>query len=165
MSTEAAGSEELFKLLADVKRLAQRYYELTGGRSLGVTGEVAEYEAARLLDDVELAPPRERGYDAVRRVRNRDQLLQIKGRCIQPDSKSGQRIGRIYLDKPWDVALMVLLNERYETTAIYEATRPDLEPSLREYEKKAKEKARSVEGMPVTRFKELGRRIWPRQKE
>jgi hypothetical protein len=60
----------LVELLGDVKHLAREYRELTG-RLLGVTGEVAEYEAARLLG-VELAPVRQAGYDAwaaSRRVR------------------------------------------------------------------------------------------------
>jgi hypothetical protein len=43
--------ERLLELLAEAKRLAKEYRALTG-RPLGVTGEVAEYEVARLLLDV-----------------------------------------------------------------------------------------------------------------
>lgn len=57
-------SDPLFAVLRDVKLLARRYYELTG-RPLGVTAEVAEYEAARLLG-VDLSPVRQSGYDAIR---------------------------------------------------------------------------------------------------
>ena len=52
------------KLLKEAKELAREYYGLTG-KPLGVTGEVAEYEAARLLG-LELTPARQAGYDAHR---------------------------------------------------------------------------------------------------
>lgn len=54
--------DELVGLLADAKRLAKRYYVLTG-RPLGITGEVAEYEAIRLLG-LRPAQVRHPGYDA-----------------------------------------------------------------------------------------------------
>ena len=52
----------VLEILSTAKRLAQEYRTLTG-KPLGVTGEVAEYEAARLLG-VELTPARQAGYDA-----------------------------------------------------------------------------------------------------
>lgn len=55
----------LAQLLGEVKALAREYYELTDGRSLGVTGQVAEYEAVRLLG-VSLAPVRQKGFNATR---------------------------------------------------------------------------------------------------
>lgn len=51
-------SERLVELLGEAKRLAKEYRELTG-RPLGITGEVAEYEAARLLE-IELSAVRQR---------------------------------------------------------------------------------------------------------
>ena len=61
--------ERLEQLLGEVKALPQEYYELTDGRSLGVTGEIAEYEAARILG-VKLAPVRQTGFDATREMRS-----------------------------------------------------------------------------------------------
>ncbi len=52
------------KLITQVKAIAKEYRELTG-RPLGITGEVAEYEAARLLN-LELSKVRNAGYDATR---------------------------------------------------------------------------------------------------
>ena len=43
-------------LLGEAKRIAKEYQELTG-KPLGITGEIAEYEAARLLG-LELAEAR-----------------------------------------------------------------------------------------------------------
>jgi len=78
------------------KRLAKAYRALTG-RPLGRTGEVAEYEAARILR-LDLSEVRQAGYAAVRRVDGHTQRLQIKGRCMLPTSKPSQRIGSIRLD-------------------------------------------------------------------
>lgn len=47
-------TEPVLAILAEAKKLAQRYRTLTG-KPLGITGEVAEYEAARILG-VELTP-------------------------------------------------------------------------------------------------------------
>jgi hypothetical protein len=57
-------NRRVMKLLKEAKELAREYYGLTG-KPLGVTGEVAEYEAARLLG-LELTPARQAGYDAHR---------------------------------------------------------------------------------------------------
>jgi hypothetical protein len=51
------------EILRQAKKLAQEYRSLTG-KPLGITGEVAECEAARLLG-VELTPARQAGYGAV----------------------------------------------------------------------------------------------------
>lgn len=84
--------DEVMNLLAQAKTLAKRYRELTG-KPLGVTGECAEYEAARILN-LDLAPARTAGYDATETVEGELRKLQIKGRCVLHGGKPGQRIGR-----------------------------------------------------------------------
>jgi hypothetical protein len=88
----------VMELLGKAKKLAQEYYDLTG-KPLGITGEVAEYEAARILG-VELTPARQNGYDAIERNGNSIRHLQIKGRCLLPNCKPGQRIGSIDVGVP-----------------------------------------------------------------
>lgn len=83
------------EILRDAKKLAQEYRTLTG-KPLGITGEVAEYEAARLLG-LELTPARQAGFDAVEQVDGQTRRLQIKGRCLLPGCKPGQRVGIVYL--------------------------------------------------------------------
>jgi hypothetical protein len=56
----------IMEILRDAKKLAQEYRTLTG-KPLGITGEVAEYEAARLLG-VQLTPARQAGYDAIDKI-------------------------------------------------------------------------------------------------
>jgi hypothetical protein len=41
-------ADPVLEILAETKKLAQRYRVLTG-KPLGITGEIAEYEAARSL--------------------------------------------------------------------------------------------------------------------
>jgi hypothetical protein len=150
-------SKELERVLSQVKPLAREYYKLTN-RPIGITGEIAEYEAARLLDDVELAPVRQQGYDAVRRSARGVQLLQIKGRRLLPTSKPGQRLGAVQLGKKWDAVLLVLLDQEYEATAIYEADRPSITAALTA----PGSKARNERGqLGVSKFRSIGHIIWP----
>ena len=104
-------TERLVELLREVKRLAREYYELTK-KPLGVTGEIAEYEVARILE-LTLSPARQSGYDAVRQVDGRVELLQIKGRRLTPTSKASQRAGSINLKHDWNAVILVLLDQHY----------------------------------------------------
>jgi hypothetical protein len=54
------------EVLRQAKILARKYRQLTG-KPLGITGEVAEYEAARLLG-LQLCTARQAGYDATRKM-------------------------------------------------------------------------------------------------
>jgi hypothetical protein len=74
---------QVMEVLREAKKLAQRYRTLTG-KPLGITGEVGEYEAARILG-VELTPARQAGYDAIERNGGAVRRLQIKGRCLLPN--------------------------------------------------------------------------------
>ena len=124
-SGNTVGLRELAQIITEAKKLAIRYRRLTG-RPLGITGEVAEYEAARLLD-LRLAVVRQEGFDAVRKDGTR---VQIKGRCILDKSSRGQQLGVIRREKEWDTVVLVLLDGDFEPTAIYEAGRPEILEAL-----------------------------------
>ena len=149
-------ADQIFELLSKAKALAREYYEVTG-RPLGITGEIAEYEAARLLD-VRLAPVRQAGYDAVRVRAGKEERLQIKGRYLPAVAKPGQRVGSIRLDREWDRVLLVLLDERFEASAIYEAGRVELTRALEAPGSSARNERGQVS---VSKFKAIGERIWP----
>ncbi len=141
----------VMELLGEAKKLAQEYYALTG-KPLGITGEVAEYEAARILA-IELTPARQVGYDAVEHGRR----LQIKGRCLLPNSKPGQRLGRIDVTKEWDAVLLVLLDENFDATEIHEADRESVVAAL----SAPGSKARNERGaLGVSKFKAIGKLRW-----
>jgi len=114
-------------LLDEAKNIAKKYKQLTG-RPLGITGEVAEFEAAILLG-LELGPVRQSGFDALRTQGNTVQKIQIKSRCLANDPKRGQ-IGSIQLKKEWDIVLLVLLNEDLEPIEIYEADRAQIAQAI-----------------------------------
>ncbi|HUZ94677.1 MAG TPA: hypothetical protein VMU57_07160 [Edaphobacter sp.] len=146
---------EVGKLIATAKQLAKRYRALTG-RPIGITGEVAEYEAARILG-LELAAVRQSGYDAVRHRGKSIDRLQVKGRCIL-SSNPGQRLGRIDLTKEWDGVVLVLLDANLEPTAIYEARRAEIELAL----SAPGSKARNERGaLSMNKFKSIGIKVWP----
>jgi hypothetical protein len=107
---------EVMEILHEAKHLARRYRHATG-KPLGITGEVAEYEAARILS-LKLTPARNAGYDVIEERRGSEHRLQIKGRCILPNCKPGQRLGSIDVDKEFDGVLLVLLDENFDATTI-----------------------------------------------
>lgn len=146
----------LLEILSSAKVLAKEYRELTG-RPLGVTGEVAEYEAARLLG-LELANARQAGFDAIRRSPDGETKLQIKGRCLRDRSRGG-RLGRIELAHEWDAVLMVLLDEDLEAVAIYEAKRVAIKDAL----ESPGSKSRNERGaLAVSKFRAIGKLVWSR---
>jgi hypothetical protein len=143
-------------ILSQAKVLAQRYRDLTG-KPLGITGEVAEYEAARRLRVV-LTPARQAGYDAMEERDGKIWRLQIKGRCVRPDCKPGQRVGAIDIQKEFDAVLLVLLDVNFEATAIYEAPRDAVIAALT----KPGSKARNERGaLSIAKFKDIGMLRWP----
>lgn len=141
-------------IIRSIKKLAKRYRQITG-RPLGITGEVAEYEVARLLG-LELADARQAGYDAISKKDSKK--FQIKGRCIL-SKNPGQRLGAIKLDKEWDCVILILLDGVLEPFEIYRAWRPEITEAL----EKPGSKARNERGaLSVSKFKSIGERVWSR---
>ena len=145
---------ELQDILATAKDVAVRFKKLTG-KPLGITGEIAEFSAAKLLD-LKLAEARQAGYDAIDREGRK---VQIKGRCLPEESGPGQRLGSIRLDHEWDSVLLVLLDDRFEVIEMWEADRPSVEEAIFA----PGSKARNERGaLAVTKFKSIGKKVWPR---
>jgi hypothetical protein len=140
------------EILARVKPLAAEFYQLTG-KPLGVTGEVAEYVAAEILN-LELAPARTPGYDALRGT----ERIQIKGRAFGVDANRSQRMSRIKLDAPCDTILLVLMdNSTLEPREMWEAPFAAVKSLLEVPGSKAR--ARGM--LDVGAFKRVAKRVWP----
>lgn len=142
------------KLISEARRLAAEYRRATG-KSLPVSSEIARHDACVCLD---LEPVEEEvsGYDALSRD-GRELRIQIKGRAIFDESKSGQRIGQLKLEQDWDAVVLVLMDEDFETFEIHQAERDEVLEAL-------KESARNKRGaMSVARFKNIGRLVWTRE--
>ena len=147
--------DDVLSLLLEAKGLAQRYRALTG-KPLGVTGEVAEYEAARILG-LELAPARTAGYDATETAGGGTRKLQIKGRCILPGASPGPRIGSIDVKKEFDAVLLVLLDANLDAFEIVEADREAVVAALIA----PGSKSRNERGaLGISKFKSIGKVRW-----
>jgi hypothetical protein len=105
---------------------------------------------------LELADPRQKGYDAVRRGTRRPRRIQIKGRRLTTYNP-GQRIGQIALKHGWDSVMLVLLNEEFQAVEIYEAERANVEKALLA----PGSKARNERGqLGVGQFKSIAKLVW-----
>lgn len=147
----------IMEILREAKKLAQEYRALTG-KPLGITGEVAEYEAARIFG-LELTLARQAGYDAIEKSNGIIRRLQIKGRCLLPNCKPGQRLGSIEVKKDWDAVLMVLLDQNFDAVEIHEAQRAAVITAL----SAPGSKARNERGaLGINKFKAIGTLRWRR---
>lgn len=144
------------EILSEVKLLAAEYYAATE-KPLGVTGEVAEYEAADKLR-LELAPARTPGYDAIRNVGGSVERIQVKGRRITEDKRIGsQRLSKTKLDDSFDYLLLVLLDEKFNAFEIWEAPYEAVHKCLCEPGSKARNERHSLS---ISKFKTIAEKVW-----
>jgi hypothetical protein len=144
------------KLISQARLLAAEYRRTMGKPLPGISNEIAHHDAIRLL---RLKPAEEEGgFDAVDPARE-NKRVQIKSRTIFDESKSGQRIGQIKVEKEWDSVVLVLMDEEYEPYEIYEAERDE----LLEYMEKSSSSRAKRGALSVARFKIIGRLAWTRE--
>jgi hypothetical protein len=97
------------------------------------------------------------GYDAIEKLNGRTRRLQIKGRCLPPNCKPGQRLGSINVEKKWDAVLLVLLTEDFDAKEIHEAKRQAVLTALAA----PGPKARNERGaLGISKFKAIGKLRW-----
>ena len=146
------------KLISEARRIAAEYRRATG-KPLGISAEIAAHDACTYL---ELEAHEDAlGYDAVGLQGEREGCrFQIKGRAIFDEKKGGQRLGQIKIEQDWDKILLVLMDEDFETTEIYEASRDDM---LEEVDETANSKRTKRGAMSVARFKRLAHLVWNRE--
>jgi len=143
------------KLIAQARQLAAEYRRTMGKPLPGISSEIAEHDAIRLLGLQPKASP-DAGWDAVDPESGR--RVQIKSRTIFDESKGGERIGQLKMNQDWDSVVLVLMDEDYEPYEIYEAQRDDLDEHV-----EAASSGRSKRGaMSVARFKIVGELVWDR---
>ena len=142
------------KLISQARRIAAEYRRTTG-KPLGISAEIARHDACTYL---ELEPDEDAvGYDALGLTGDRKGVrFQVKGRAIFDQKKGGQRLGQIKIEQNWDRILLVLMDEEFETTEIYEASREDMLNDIDEAGDSRKK--RGV--MSVARFKRLAKLVW-----
>lgn len=146
-------------LIAQARKLASDYRRATGKPLAGVSVEIAEYDAARLLN-LELVKQEGLGYDAIGCGERDGKRVQIKGRTIFDENKKGQRLGQLKVEQPWDSVVLVLMDENHEPYEIYEAERDDI---IGELDKSDGSKRSKRGAMSVAKFKIIGKLAWTRE--
>lgn len=146
-------------LIAQARKLAADYRRATGKPLPGVSAEIGENDAARLLN-LELVKDETLGYDAIGHGRREGKRIQIKSRTIFDESKSGHRIGQLRTNQEWDSVLLVLMDDNYEPYEIYEAERDDVLEAVAE----AESSKRAKRGLlSVAKFKAISQLVWTRE--
>ena len=147
-------TEKVAEIIEKVKPLAAEYYRLTG-KPLGTTGEIGEFEVARLLG-LQLAEARSPGYDAKDAS---GRAYQIKTRSLDMESrKKSQKTGTIK-GEGWDAALLAIMSREFEIEEIWEADRSTVEQELNRSGSKARNERRQIS---ISKFKTIGKRRYIR---
>jgi hypothetical protein len=122
-------------------------YKKRFGKSLGITGEVGEYKASRLLG-LERAPGNiNKGFDA---IDPKGKKVQIKTRIYSSNSERTSA----FTNFGFDYALLVLLTDKYEITEIRKARCKPIREKIdsQSYKRPA---------LTIGDFKKLSKRIYP----
>ncbi len=142
------------KLIAQARILAAEYRETMGKPLPGISNEIAEHDAMRLMQ-LEPAPEKATGYNAIDPRRN-NLRVQIKSRAVLDESKSNQRMGQLNTNQEWDSVMLVIMDKNYMSREIYEAYRDDLEEHM--YEASGSRAKRGA--LSVAKFKKIARLVW-----
>lgn len=146
---------DLSALLERAREIATAYYRLTG-KPLGITGEIGEYEAARIMG-LTLVDARMPGYDALGADGRR---IQIKARMFAPDrTLGGQRLGKIKPGSEFDTVMLVMLDSEYQPWVIWEAHRVAVLDALAA----PGSRSRNERGaLSISKFRSLANEVWRR---
>ena len=142
------------KLMKEARNLAAQYRKATG-KPLGISSEIAEHDAARLLN-LELCHDRSAGVDALGHGEREGKRVIIKGRAIFDENKSGHRIGQLKLEKEWDSVVLVIMDDDYEPDELYEAERAVIAEAIEQSSSKRANRG----AMTVAKFKAIGKLVW-----
>ncbi len=143
------------RLIAQARQLAAEYRRTMGKPLPGISNEIAEHDAVRLLGLEPNAGP-DAAWHAVDPQTGR--RIQIKSRTIFDESKGGERMGQLRMHQDWDAVVLVLMDENYEPYEIYQASREELAECIDPASSRAKRGA-----MSVARFKIIGELVWDRE--
>lgn len=145
------------KLMSEARRIAAEYRKATG-KVLGISSEIARHDAARLMN-LELTDDQNAGWDAIGHGPREGKRIQIKGRAIFDEQKGGQRVGQLKTEQAWDSVMVVMMDENYEPTEIYEADRADVAEAINESDSKRAKRG----AMSLAKFKIISRLVWMRE--
>lgn len=144
-------------LIAETRRLAAEFRRTTG-QMLPVSAEIARYDVAHHLK-LTLNEQHIGGIDAVGTGEREGLKVQIKGRVILDEGKSGHRIGQINPDGNWDLIVLCLMDADFEPYEMYEASKQEILDSVAD----SKSNSGKRGAMSVAKFKIIGTLVWTRE--
>jgi hypothetical protein len=147
---------EIAPLLDAARDAATAYYRLTG-KPLGITGEIGEHEAARLLS-LQLVAALTPGYDA---IGPDGRHIQIKARMFNPGVPlGGQRMGSIKQPSTFDTVMLVMVYTAYQPWVIWVAQREVVLAALAA----PGSRSRNERGaLAIAKFKNIANEVWRRR--
>jgi hypothetical protein len=141
---EALTKDQLIDQIAVLTVLYKKRF----GKSLGVTAEIGEYKAAKLLKLRRAEGNINKGFDAYD-LDNRK--VQIKSRVT---TSKTQRTGTFSSHK-FDYALLVLLSDNYDIKEIYRADHKQIEKAI-------ENQSYSRRSLPIGKFIAIGKPVYPK---
>ena len=115
--------------------------------------------------ELDPADVRQAGYDATKKIMDESGnekvvKYQVKGRTIQPNAKKSQPLGSINIKKEWDFVLLVIMDEKFNPTVIYQADRKSIVTALT----LPGSVARNNRGqLGFSKFKSIGELVWSKE--
>lgn len=145
------------KLISETRRVAAEFRRATG-QMLPVSGEIARYDVAHHLN-LNLTEQNQGGVDAIGQAERQGERIQIKGRVIIDETRSGHRIGQLNPNGDWDIVILSLMDADFEPYEMYQATREDVLLAL----PKPTDKRHKRGALSVAKFKIIGQLVWTRE--
>ena len=149
---------QLDKLMEETRQLAAKYRDATG-QPLPVSHDLACYDAIRYLNLKSPEKP-EASIDAIGENELEGKKFQIKGRVQFSNTKGKQqRIGQLNLEGDWDVCLLVLLSEDYQSLEIFAVDKDAVVEAIGE------KKVNKRGAMTVSQFKIIAESVWKNEQQ
>ncbi|MCJ7655483.1 MAG: hypothetical protein MUO97_09360 [Dehalococcoidia bacterium] len=134
------------QLIDQIAALAVQYRKRFG-KSLGITAEIGEYKAAKLLNLRRVEGNINKGFDAYHGKKR----VQIKTRI---SSSKAQRTG-LFKTSDFDYCLLVLLSDKYEVLNIYKA-------GCQRILKEIQNQSYSKPSLSIRKFTAIGKPVYPK---
>lgn len=134
------------QLIDNIILLAIRYRERFE-KNLGITSEIGEYKASRLLNLTRADGNINKGFDAVDKAGKK---VQIKSRIfIRKQERTGQ-----FSNFDFDYAVLVLMSSEYEVLEIWKASRRKIKGEI-------ERQAYKRPSLSINKFKSIALKIYP----
>ena len=142
------------KLIEQTRSLAAEFRRTTG-TMLPVSGEIARHDVSRHLG-LTLCEDRNCGYDAIGNGVLQGQRILIKSRVVGEQIRSQHRIGQLNPQGNWDFVVLSLMDEAFQPTEMYQASREDIIDALDQVSSKRARRG----ALSVAKFCIIAERVW-----